>query len=153
MEHNGDVYSCDHYVEPDYRLGNLAQTPLAELVALPQQRRFGQDKQDSLPAYCRACDVLALCQGGCPKDRFATTPGGEPGLNHLCEGYRAFFRHLGPALDFMAGELRAGRPPASVMAETARRDAVLHEAVVRAGRNDACPCGSGRKTKHCHGAA
>lgn len=152
LEHNGDLYSCDHYVEPDYRLGNLAQTPLAELVALPRQRRFGQDKQDTLPRYCRECDVLALCQGGCPKDRFAATPDGEPGLNHLCAGYRAFFRHLGPALDFMAGELRAGRPPAGVMAETARRDAALREAVSRAGRNDACPCGSGRKTKHCHGA-
>jgi len=153
LEHNGDVYSCDHYVEPDHRLGNITQSPLAELVALPRQRAFGQAKRDTLPTHCRACDVLDLCHGGCPKDRFDTTPAGETGLNHLCEGYRAFFRHLGPALDFMAGELRAGRPPAGVMEETARRDAALREAVARTGRNESCPCGSGRKTKHCHGAA
>jgi len=96
--------------------------------------------------------VLALCQGGCPKDRFATTPDGEPGLNHLCEGYQAFFRHLDPWLEFMAAELRAGRPPAGAMGEAARRQAALLAAVARAGRNEPCPCGSGRKTKHCHGA-
>lgn len=144
LEHNGDLYSCDHYVEPGYRLGNLAETSLAELVASPRQRKFGRDKQDSLPGQCRRCDVLNLCQGGCPKDRFATTPEGEPGLNHLCAGYLAFFRHIGPSLDFMAAELGAGRPPAGVMDLFARAGA--------GGRNDPCPCGSGLKAKHCHGA-
>jgi uncharacterized protein len=153
LEHNGDLFSCDHYVEPDYRLGNIHDTPLVDLVALPRQRQFGQDKLDTLPAYCRACDVRQQCHGGCPKDRFATTPDGEPGLNHLCEGYRTFFRHIGPAVDFMAGELLAQRPPAAVMGEMARRDAALQAAVAGAGRNDPCPCGSGRKVKHCHGAA
>lgn len=152
LEHNGDLYSCDHYVEPAFRLGNILQAPLADLVAGPAQRAFGRAKQETLPRYCRACDVLALCQGGCPKDRFATSPDGEPGLNHLCEGYQAFFRHLDPWLEFMAAELRAGRPPAGAMGEAARRDAALAAAVARAGRNAPCPCGSGRKTKHCHGA-
>jgi uncharacterized protein len=152
LEHNGDLYSCDHYVEPGYRLGNILETPLPDLVAGPAQRAFGRAKQETLPRYCRRCDVLALCQGGCPKDRFATTPDGEPGLNHLCEGYRAFFRHLDPWLEFMAAELRAGRPPAGAMGEAARREAALAAAVARAGRNEPCPCGSGRKTKHCHGA-
>ncbi len=151
LEHNGDLYSCDHYVEPDYRLGNIHDTPLVELVASPRQRQFGQEKQDALPQMCRDCDVLHQCHGGCPKDRFATTPDGEPGLNHLCEGYRAFFRHIAPAVDFMAGELLAQRPPAAVMGEMKRRDRDLQAAVARAGRNDPCPCGSGRKAKHCHG--
>lgn len=143
LEHNGDLYSCDHYVEPGYLLGNLAETSLAELAASPRQRKFGQDKQDTLPGQCRRCDVLDLCQGGCPKDRFDVTPDGEPGLNHLCAGYLAFFRHLGPSLDYMAAALSAGRPPAAVM------DVVA--AARSGGRNDPCPCGSGRKAKHCHG--
>lgn len=152
LEHNGDLYCCDHFVEPGYRLGNLLRTPLAELVAGPAQRAFGRAKQETLPGFCRRCDVLALCQGGCPKDRFATTPDGQPGLNHLCEGYLAFFRHIDPWLEFMADELRAGRPPANASREAARRDAALARAVAQAGRNEPCPCGSGRKTKHCHGA-
>jgi uncharacterized protein len=152
LEHNGDLYSCDHYVEPDYRLGNIHETPLVELVASPRQRQFGQDKQDTLPRYCRECDVLQQCYGGCPKDRFAKTPNGEPGLNYLCEGYQAFFRNIAPAVDFMAGELLSGRPPAAVMGEMARRDREMTAAVAATGRNDPCPCGSGRKVKHCHGA-
>lgn len=151
LEHNGDLYSCDHYVEPGYLLGNIHHEPLVDLVASPRQRQFGQDKQDTLPSFCRACDVLQQCHGGCPKDRFATSPDGEPGLNYLCEGYRAFFRNIAPAVDFMAGELLSGRPPAAVMGEMARRDRELAAAVVATGRNDTCPCGSGRKVKHCHG--
>lgn len=152
LEHNGDLYSCDHYVEPGFLLGNIREHPLAELVASPRQRAFGRAKQEALPGACRQCDVLALCQGGCPKDRFLTAPDGEPGLNYLCAGYLAFFRHLDPWLELMAGELRAGRPPAGVMREAARRDTDLAAAVARAGRNEPCPCGSGRKAKHCHGA-
>jgi uncharacterized protein len=151
LEHNGDLYSCDHYVETGHRLGNILDTPLADLVAGPAQRAFGRAKQDSLPGQCRRCDVLAYCQGGCPKDRFATTSDGEPGLNHLCEGYLAFFRHIDPWLAFMAGELGAGRAPAGAMAEAARHDARLAAAVAATSRNGPCPCGSGRKVKHCHG--
>lgn len=115
MEHTGDVYSCDHYVYPEHRLGNVMETPLAEMVKSEQQQRFGKDKESSLPGMCRACDVRFACNGECPKHRFATTPDGEPGLNYLCEGYKHFFHHIGPYMQFMAQELRAGRPPAGIM--------------------------------------
>lgn len=116
LEHNGDLYSCDHFVEPAHRLGNVTQTPLADLVASPRQRRFGLDKRDTLPRMCRACEVRFLCNGGCPKDRILTTPDGEPGLNYLCEGYKAFFTHIGPAMRIMAGLIRSRRSPAEIMA-------------------------------------
>jgi serine-type anaerobic sulfatase-maturating enzyme len=109
LEHNGDLYSCDHYVEPGYRLGNIHQTPMGELVASPKQRAFGQHKLDSLPKYCRECEVLFACYGECPRNRFITTPDGEPGLNYLCAGYKLFFNHIDPAMKTMAGLLRQGR--------------------------------------------
>lgn len=115
MEHNGDLYACDHFVEPDYRLGNILEVPLEELVASPGQQAFGGAKQDALPRCCRACEVRFACNGGCPKNRFIRTQDGEVGLNYLCEGYRAFFNHIDPAMRFMAGELAAGRPPANIM--------------------------------------
>ncbi len=153
LEHNGDLYSCDHFVEPGHRLGNIRQLPMVELVGSAQQRAFGQAKREGLPRYCRACDVRFICQGGCPKDRILTTPDGETGLNWLCEGYQAFFRHIDPAMRFMAAELRAGRAPAGVMGWLAARDAELARRLAGAGRNDPCPCGSRRKMKHCHGRA
>jgi len=109
LEHNGDVYSCDHYVEPDYRLGNIHQTPLGRLVASEQQRRFGRDKFDTLPDYCKECPVLFACYGECPRSRFIQTPGGEDGLNYLCAGYKAFFTHIDPSMKTMAGLLEQGR--------------------------------------------
>ncbi len=127
MEHNGDVYSCDHFVEPAYRLGNINQEHLIELVASDRQRQFGRDKYERLPAYCLACDIRFACHGGCPKDRFILTPDGEPGLNYLCSGYKQFFHHISEAMDFMAGELRRNRPPANVMDYMARKDAKLHQ--------------------------
>jgi uncharacterized protein len=151
MEHNGDLYACDHFVEPAYFLGNIRQQHLIALVGAPMQQQFGLDKRDSLPGTCRACEVRFVCNGGCPKNRFIETADGEPGLNYLCEGYKAFFKHIDPAMRFMAGELQAGRAPANVMAHVARQDRALEEALAHAGRNDACPCGSGRKVKHCHG--
>lgn len=123
VEHNGDVYSCDHYVEPAYRLGNLMEDPLGSLVNSPRQRRFGQDKKDSLPAYCRNCDVRFACHGECPKNRFLTTPDGEPGLNYLCAGYKAFFHHVAPYMKFMAMCLRRGLSPLPVMEMAQRQDA------------------------------
>ncbi len=109
LEHNGDLYSCDHYVEPDHLLGNIAQgRTLLELVSSPQQQAFGQDKLDSLPAYCRRCDVRFACNGGCPKDRFLTTPDGEPGLHYLCAGYQRFFRHIDEPMRVMADLLSRG---------------------------------------------
>jgi len=110
LEHNGDLYSCDHYVEPGYLLGNISDgRTLLELVDLPQQQAFGNAKLDTLPAYCRECDVRFACNGGCPKDRFLTTPDGEPGLHYLCEGYQLFFRHIDEPMKVMAGLLRQGR--------------------------------------------
>jgi uncharacterized protein len=109
LEHNGDLYSCDHYVEPDHLLGNIRQTPLADLVASKKQRAFGKDKLNSLPRYCRECEVRFACHGECPRNRFMTTPDGEPGLNYLCAGYKLFFNHIDPAMKTMAGLLRQGR--------------------------------------------
>ncbi len=97
MEHNGDLYSCDHFVEPGYRLGNIAETHMLDLVASPQQRRFGLDKRDRLPRFCRECDVRFACHGGCPKDRFRDDPYGEPGLNYLCAGLQGLLRPRDPA--------------------------------------------------------
>jgi len=120
VEHNGDVYSCDHFVEPDFLLGNIHQTPLAKLVALPQQNAFGQAKSDLLPKYCRECEVRFVCNGGCPKDRIRKAPDGEAGLNYLCPGYKAFFKHIDRPMQMMANMLRSGRPPADVMKIFAR---------------------------------
>jgi uncharacterized protein len=152
LEHNGDLYSCDHFVEPKYRLGNIQEDMMIELVASPPQRQFGQDKQDTLPDYCRRCEVRFVCNGGCPKNRFIETPAGEPGLNYLCAGYRAFFNHIDEPMKFMATTLRQRRAPAEVMGLMKQKDAAqLEQQFARAGRNDPCPCGSGRKFKKCHG--
>lgn len=148
MEHNGDVYSCDHYVEPNYLLGNLQELPLLDMVSSEQQRAFGAAKAD-LPRYCRECEVRFVCNGGCPKDRVLTTPDGEPGLNYLCAGYRSFFNHVGPYMQFMASELQQQRPPANVMRFAAERDAAQKQAARTTPRNAPCPCGSGKKAKHC----
>jgi len=115
MEHNGDVYSCDHFVEPRHRLGNLLETPLTDLVGSVQQKQFGIDKRKSLPHYCRECPVLFACNGGCPKDRTDLTPDGEAGLNHLCEGFKAFFIHVDEPMRLMARLLSQRRPAAEIM--------------------------------------
>ena len=116
LEHTGDVYSCDHFVEPQHRIGNLADgRTLLEMVDSPQQLAFGRAKRTGLPQYCRDCDVRFACNGGCPKDRIATTPDGDPGLNHLCAGYQAFFRHIGGPMQVMADLLRRGQHADGVM--------------------------------------
>ena len=115
MEHNGDVYSCDHYVEPDHRLGAVRQTPLGDLVLSEKQRRFGQAKYDTLPQYCRKCPVLFACYGECPRNRFIRTPEGEEGLNYLCEGYKAFFQHIDKPMRTMADLVRKGRYADEIM--------------------------------------
>jgi uncharacterized protein len=150
LEHNGDLYACDHFVEPRHRLGNIGQTPLVELVGTAQQRRFGREKRDGLPRVCRGCRFRFVCHGGCPRNRLLTSPDGEPGLNYLCRGYRAFFAHVERPMRVMVEELRAGRPPANVMLRLAREEAQLQRRFAAARRNDPCPCGSGRKFKHCH---
>jgi len=151
LEHNGDLYSCDHYVEPEYLLGNIRETPMEALVASEKQRAFGLHKLTGLPRYCRECDVRFACHGECPRNRFLATPDGEPGLNYLCAGYKFFFRHIGPAMDTMASLLRQGRPPQEIMMRRTPPAAALP--VAKAGRNDPCPCGSGNKFKRCHGRA
>ena len=152
LEHTGDVYSCDHYVEPDYLLGNITDQPLSELVALPEQRTFGQNKADSLPPQCQECEVRFACNGGCPRNRFITTADGEPGLNYLCAGYKKFFNHVDRSMRRMAWLLRAGQDAADIQQEIRKADAlVLANALATAGRNEPCPCGSGKKVKHCHG--
>lgn len=155
LEHNGDLFSCDHFVEPKHRLGNIIDVPLTALVESRQQYDFGQAKREALPAVCRACPVKFACNGGCPKDRFIQAPDGEPGLNYLCAGYKHFFTHIDRAMQIMAAELRAGRAPANVMLMLAREDAAraaaLEDAYRHVGRNDACPCGSGLKYKKCCG--
>lgn len=114
VEHNGDVYSCDHYVEPDYKLGNLAEASVQAMLRSPAQRSFGAAKRTALPVQCRECPVRWACHGGCPKDRFTTTMDGEPGLNYLCAGYYRFYTHAQPVLAEMAALLRTGRPAADV---------------------------------------
>ena len=151
LEHNGDLYSCDHFVEPRYYLGNISSRDLTELVTSEQQVRFSHAKRDSLPGYCRECSVKFICNGGCPKNRILSTPDGEPGLNYLCEGYRDLFAHIGPTMQYMAEELREGRSPANIMYVIAQQDARLHMRFATAQRNDPCPCGSGLKFKNCHG--
>lgn len=153
MEHNGDLYSCDHFVYPENRLGNIMEHPLESLAESAQQLRFGLDKRDSLPRYCRECDVRFACNGECPKHRFIRTPDGEAGLNYLCGGYKMFFDHVDPYMQFMAGELRNRRPPANVMRWARERDVeqARRDPSGRPGRNDLCPCGSGRKYKKCCG--
>ncbi len=146
LEHNGDLYSCDHFVEPNYILGNIHTTHMLDLVASPQQQAFGQRKRESLTAQCRYCEVLRLCNGGCPKDRFIDSRDGEPGQNYLCDGLFHFYTHTRPTMTAMARLVDQGRYADEVMATVAADD-------VRRGRNDPCPCGNGAKFKRCHGAA
>ena len=115
MEHNGDIYACDHYVYPEYRQGNITRNTLAAMVESPWQQRFGEAKRDTLPEYCRRCEVLKYCRGECPKHRFTATPDGDPGLQYLCPSYKRFFNHIKPGLEIMARLIRARRAPAEIM--------------------------------------
>ncbi len=144
LEHNGDLYTCDHFVEPGQELGNIHETPLVQLVASAKLRRFGDDKRDRLTAQCQRCEVRFLCNGGCPKDRFAVSADGEPGHNYMCAGLEAFFQHTRPAMQVMANLFRSGKAPAEVMAWVAAEDA-------RRDPYQRCPCGGGSKFKFCHG--
>ena len=115
MEFNGDVYSCDHFVFPEYWLGNIYKDPLASMMYSEKQLKFGADKFDKLPRQCKECDVLFACNGECPKNRFSYDKYGEWGLNYLCAGYYKYFNHVAPYMDFMNKELLAQRPPSNVM--------------------------------------
>ena len=144
LEHNGDLYSCDHFVEPKFLLGNIHETHMSTLVASPTQRKFGEDKRDTLTAQCQGCKVRHLCNGGCPKDRFVLSRDGEPGQNYLCAGLELFFMHTGPAFTAMAQLIQQDRAPSDVMATVNAEDA-------RRGPYQPCPCDSGKKFRFCHG--
>ena len=144
LEHNGDLYSCDHFVEPKHLLGNIHKTHMLTMVASPEQRKFGQDKRDSLTRQCQDCKVRNWCNGGCPKDRFVLSKDGEPGQNYLCAGLEKFFMHTGPTFNVMAQLYKQGHPPAEVMNSVAALDA-------RRDGYKPCPCGSGKKFRFCHG--
>lgn len=146
LEHNGDYYACDHFVTPAHRIGNLRERSLQSLVDDPAQRAFGRRKWETLPRYCHDCNVLDMCNGGCPKDRFLCTPDGEEGLNYLCAGFKRFFAFCRSYLQRLALQRQPGQavqrimdllPPAAAPASS------------RPGRNDPCPCGSGKKYKQC----
>jgi uncharacterized protein len=151
LEHNGDLYSCDHFVEPDYLLGNIKEEHMLTLVGSDQQRKFGTDKRDALPRYCLECPVRFACNGGCPRNRFIRTPDGQEGLNYLCAGYKAFFTHVDRPMKIMAALLQNRRYADEVMGILAAEEKAAKETVAKVGRNDPCPCGSGKKYKHCHG--
>ena len=129
---------------PIIYLGNIEKEHMLELVASPQQFKFGQDKRDTLPRYCQECDVRFACHGECPKNRFILTPDGEPGLNYLCAGFKEFFHHASFPMKIMAGLIRRGREAKEVMA-------ILEQTFAGVHRLDPCPCGSGRKFRQCHG--
>jgi uncharacterized protein len=145
LEHNGDLYSCDHFVEPGYLLGNIHQTHMLALATSAQQRKFGQDKRDLLTGQCRSCPIRNFCHGGCPKDRFMPSDGGEPGHNYLCAGFYAFFSHVQPVMKSMQALLDDEEAPALVMTQLRAQDA-------QRDPYSACPCGGGKKFKFCHGA-
>ena len=144
LEHNGDLYACDHFVEPKYLLGNIHKTHMIKLIASKEQRKFGDDKRDKLTRQCRECDVRVLCNGGCPKDRFVKSRDGEAGHNYLCEGLYAFFDHVRPTMDIMAGLVQRRQPAAGVMEWVAAQDA-------ERAPNAPCPCGSATPFATCHG--
>jgi uncharacterized protein len=151
LEHNGDLYACDHFVEPNYLLGNIKQEHMIELVSSDQQYKFGQDKYDTLPKYCLECPVLFACNGECPKNRFIYTPDGEPGLNYLCAGYKAFFQSVDEPMKIMATLIGMGKPAADAMSILKDRKEALEIAYRKAKAKDLCPCGSKVKFEECHG--
>lgn len=170
IEHNGDVYSCDHFVDSDHRLGNIMENSLADLLERPEQIAFGLKKQEALPLYCRECNVLEMCNGGCPKDRFIKTPDGETGLNFLCAGYKRFFEHCRPFVLKVAEinreameefeknphrwekafpfkpEVEKHYGPEPIQFD---KPETIKSKMKKIGRNAPCPCGSGRKYKKC----
>jgi uncharacterized protein len=155
VEHNGDFYSCDHFVNVDHLLGNIKTKPLVKLLESPAQRKFGQAKLDTLPRYCLECEVRSMCNGECPKNRFIQTPDGEPGLNYLCAGYKRFFTHCQPFVHEVVSQWRRQTLELEQQAPYTQDTNVKthHRTNIRTGskigRNEPCPCGSGLKYKKC----
>jgi uncharacterized protein len=143
VEHNGDFYTCDHFVDGEHRLGNISEIPLADLLESAAQKDFGQAKWKTLPQYCRDCEVLEMCYGGCPKDRILPTPDGRAGLNYLCAGFKRFFLHSRPFVDQVSALWRRQK-----MEKPPLENKPIPK-TPKVGRNDPCPCGSGLKYKKC----
>lgn len=146
LEHDGSVYSCDHFVNREHRIGNIIDSALASLIDSPEQRYFGENKQKSLPKQCLSCRWLNMCNGLCPKDRFIESEDSEPGLNYLCEGLRLFFAHAEKLLKKLVRMNKKGINPEVIRKELQSENAIRWNNV---GRNDTCPCGSGKKAKNC----
>ena len=144
LEYNGDLYSCDHFVEPKYKLGNIHEKHMLEMVASTEQRNFGDAKRDTLTAQCRRCEVRPLCNGGCPKDRFSLSKDGEPGQNYLCSGLELFYKHTQPAMRNMILLLNQGHAPAEIMKLKMAEDN-------KHGPHWPCSCKSGEEFQYCHG--
>ncbi len=165
IEHDGGLFSCDHFVYGEYKLGNIKDKTMRQMAQSDQQEKFGNDKYDKLPRFCRTCDFLSLCYGECPKNRFIKTPDGEEGLNYLCAGYKIYFAHVTPVMSMMAKEIREGRPADGIMramqaAEQVAQAGAAKEPAASKGPpaqpkalrpNDRCACGSGKKYKKCCG--
>jgi uncharacterized protein len=169
IEHNGDFFSCDHFVDAEHCLGNIQETPLVDLLESPAQRAFGQSKLETLPRYCLACDVRTMCNGECPKNRFLRTPDGEAGLNYLCAGYKRFFTHCRPWVEAVAAEWRRQNLERQALSAQALKDmgrvdekgtfgtdgepgriiSKHAQSGHKPDRNDPCPCGGGLKYKKC----
>ena len=146
LERNGDLYACDHFVDAAHRLGNLRDAGLESLLGHQALLAFGAAKQSALPGQCRACDLLPMCNGGCPKDRFVRADSGEPGLNYLCPAFKTFFAHVLPWVVRTAVAERGDDPRLRATLDPERGARRRVE-----GRNDPCPCGSGKKFKKCCG--
>ena len=151
LEHNGDLYSCDHFVEPKFLLGNIQEEHMLELVSSDQQIKFGLDKRDTLPKYCRECEVRFACHGECPKNRFIQTPDGEDGLNYLCAGWKGFFHRINEPYKILVALMRTGRPASDVMQIVSEREAHFNVAYSKSKPEDPCPCGSQMPFRRCHG--
>jgi uncharacterized protein len=149
VEHDGGIYSCDHFVDANHHLGNIMEGGFKGILESTAQSSFGAAKSHELPAVCTSCPVLTYCRGGCPKDRFITSESGESGLNYLCGGYRAFFEHIAPYVERMATLLKVARAPSTIMVELEVVERDERRAFRLAGRNDLCPCGSRKKFKQC----
>ncbi len=150
LEHNGDLYSCDHYVYPEHKLGNIMETPLVELMHSEVQQKFGSAKFDSLPECCQECEVRTACHGDCPKHRFVKTSDGGPGLSYLCKAYKKIFTHMAPSLSILADLVLTGRTAPEIMGILRQQEMSRNPSAQ--GRNSLCLCGSGRKYKRCCGA-
>ncbi|ADQ13578.1 anaerobic sulfatase maturase [Halanaerobium hydrogeniformans] len=144
IEHNGDLYSCDHFVEPEYKLGNIKEKDILEMMNSSQQQDFGRAKKEKLNKKCLGCDYLFFCNGGCPKNRIVDTDA-DYKLNYLCEGYKLFFDYIDPFMKRLAQLVKQRKSPPVMKKEMQK----LYQEKWNVGRNDPCPCGSGKKYKKC----